>query len=243
MPSGDINASYNPSYGGFKAAPELQYEDVMLAEVGEEITLPISIDQFESLGAISLDLNYRNNLIDVVGVTTGEDFAKVDEENGTIRINWFDIETKDFNKDAAIAQITVKVKQAFDKQTRLFELNDAELANGNAEVIDGVNLKSLSVSTAADDMSGTAITSTNSPNPFKETTNIQFNLPESGKVQIVLYDMMGSVVDNILEENMKAGQHDVELKANNLNQGVYQYRIILQGEKRDYSVIRSIVVM
>jgi hypothetical protein len=214
----------------------------MLANVGDEITLPISIDQFETLGAISLDLDYRKDLIEVVGVNYGEDFAKVDEENGRIRINWFDIDTKDFNANAAIAEITVKVKAEIDDNTRLFELNSAELADGSANVIKGANFKSFSLSTA-DDITGASLTTVNNPNPFKEVTNIEFNLPESGKVQVVLYDMMGNVVNNILEQNMEAGQHAVELKANNLNPGVYQYRIILHGEKRDYSVIRSIVVM
>ena len=242
--TGDINASYQPAYGGFKSAPELQYEEEIYASKGDEVTVPVTIDRFESLGAISLDMDYRSDLIEVTGINYGEDFAKVDEENGRIKINWFDTEARNFSKDAAIAEITFTLKEDVLEATRLFELNPGtELADANANVIEGVTFKTLSVSSSPEALAHAGISTMNAPNPFKEVTNIRFNLPENGKVQILLYDMMGNTVDNLLEQSMDAGQHSVELRANNLNSGVYQYRITLQGEKQDYTVIRSIVVM
>ncbi len=66
----------------------------------------------------------------------------------------------------------------------------------------------------------------NYPNPFNPTTNIQFNLPSSAKVNLSVYDINGRQVATILDNTQKAaGQHSVTFNASNLASGVYLYRI------------------
>jgi hypothetical protein len=65
----------------------------------------------------------------------------------------------------------------------------------------------------------------NYPNPFNPTTEIKFALPEDQQVQIKIYDIIGKVVDVLIDRKMKAGYHEVEYNAQNISSGVYFYRM------------------
>ncbi len=65
----------------------------------------------------------------------------------------------------------------------------------------------------------------NYPNPFNPNTTIKFSLPESGKVILILFNLLGEEVAVVLNEEKEAGYHQVELNASNLPSGVYFYQI------------------
>jgi hypothetical protein len=65
----------------------------------------------------------------------------------------------------------------------------------------------------------------NYPNPFNPITNIKFSLPEKSGVSLKVYDLLGSVVAEIIKSEFDAGFHKVEFNASNLSSGVYIYRL------------------
>lgn len=65
----------------------------------------------------------------------------------------------------------------------------------------------------------------NYPNPFNPTTNIKFALPASGHVKLTIYDAVGREVSTLVNNELSAGTHNIEWKANNMASGVYLYRI------------------
>ncbi len=66
----------------------------------------------------------------------------------------------------------------------------------------------------------------NYPNPFNPTTSIAFGLPESGRVRLEVFDMLGRKVATLLNgENKSAGQHTLNFDARNLASGLYIYRL------------------
>jgi hypothetical protein len=65
----------------------------------------------------------------------------------------------------------------------------------------------------------------NYPNPFNPSTSIQFALPESGQVQIDVYNMVGHKVMTVTNGTMNAGYHVVTLDASSLSSGLYIYRL------------------
>ncbi len=69
----------------------------------------------------------------------------------------------------------------------------------------------------------------NYPNPFNSSTLIGFTLKSYGYVKIVLYDMLGNVLDVIAEGNFPAGRHSLKLNADQLSSGVYIYRMTSGG--------------
>ena len=65
----------------------------------------------------------------------------------------------------------------------------------------------------------------NYPNPFNPTTNIKFDLSQSGFAKLVIYDILGREVNTLVSENVKAGEYQISFDASNLPSGVYFYRL------------------
>ena len=58
----------------------------------------------------------------------------------------------------------------------------------------------------------------NYPNPFNPVTNISYNLPEESFVNIIIYDLLGNVVNNLLNTNQSSGFKTIKWNAIN-NEG------------------------
>ncbi|GAB5407768.1 MAG: hypothetical protein BalsKO_01330 [Balneolaceae bacterium] len=70
----------------------------------------------------------------------------------------------------------------------------------------------------------------NYPNPFNPSTNISFELPEAGSVQLKVYNMLGQEVASLVEGRMNSGNHSVNFDASQLSSGVYIYRLIVGSQ-------------
>jgi len=76
----------------------------------------------------------------------------------------------------------------------------------------------------------------NVPNPFNPSTQIRFDLPLSGWVELTVYDMLGQTVRTLVSSTLAAGNHQVEWDGRNasgvqVSSGVYFYRLQV-GEYR-----------
>ncbi|MEE9432586.1 MAG: T9SS type A sorting domain-containing protein, partial [Melioribacteraceae bacterium] len=65
----------------------------------------------------------------------------------------------------------------------------------------------------------------NYPNPFNPTTNISFNLSESGFTTLTIFDLLGKKVTTLVDKQMNVGNHKVEFNASNLSAGTYFYEL------------------
>ena len=67
--------------------------------------------------------------------------------------------------------------------------------------------------------------SQNYPNPFNPITTINFGIPEDVRVTLKVYDILGSEVATIVDDNLKAGYYKYEWNASNFASGIYIYRM------------------
>jgi len=65
----------------------------------------------------------------------------------------------------------------------------------------------------------------NFPNPFNPVTTIAYQLPQSGRVSIIVYDLLGSEVATLVNNVQSAGIHTVKWNAINVASGIYFYRL------------------
>jgi Secretion system C-terminal sorting domain len=72
----------------------------------------------------------------------------------------------------------------------------------------------------------------NYPNPFNPNTIINYSVKNDGFVKLRVYDILGKEVALLVDENLPAGEYQVEFNANNLESGVYFYEITA-GDFRD----------
>ena len=60
------------------------------------------------------------------------------------------------------------------------------------------------------------------PNPFEQSTTIEYYLPADGKVNVWVMDSQGKVVGQLVnDQNQSAGQHKIEWKPSSSDAGVY----------------------
>ena len=65
----------------------------------------------------------------------------------------------------------------------------------------------------------------NYPNPFNPSTRIKFAVPEKSNVLIKVYDILGSEVATLVNEEMDAGWYENNFNAAGLSSGVYLFRM------------------
>jgi Secretion system C-terminal sorting domain len=71
--------------------------------------------------------------------------------------------------------------------------------------------------------------SQNYPNPFNPVTNIEFSLPNSSAVKLVVFDILGKEIGTLINEQLKAGVYKADWNAANHPSGVYFYRLTAGG--------------
>jgi len=67
--------------------------------------------------------------------------------------------------------------------------------------------------------------SQNYPNPFNPSTTIKYQIPNSGKVTLTLYNVLGREIKTILNSYQNAGQYEIKFDASGLPSGVYFYKL------------------
>jgi hypothetical protein len=65
----------------------------------------------------------------------------------------------------------------------------------------------------------------NYPNPFNPSTTISYQIPNSGFVNLKIYDITGKEVITLVKEQKSAGSYSVRFNANNLPSGIYLCKI------------------
>jgi len=82
----------------------------------------------------------------------------------------------------------------------------------------------------------------NYPNPFNPTTNIRFGLPVDSFVRLIVYDINGRLVDEIVNGFLRAGTHSVQWQGRGINgfslsSGIYFYRIEASEYSKTYKMV------
>lgn len=70
----------------------------------------------------------------------------------------------------------------------------------------------------------------NAPNPFSNSTKLAYSLQTAGQVSLMILDMNGKVIDTPVHEYQQAGDHEYTWSAEGLENGIYIYRIQVNGQ-------------
>ena len=83
----------------------------------------------------------------------------------------------------------------------------------------------------------------NYPNPFNPSTTIRYSIPVAGKVKLTLYNLLGSEVAVLVNEQQEAGNHTVQFSTDdsgvNLGSGIYFYT----SNSGSFSQTRKMIVL
>lgn len=70
----------------------------------------------------------------------------------------------------------------------------------------------------------------NYPNPFNPTTTIVLRTGGPGHVKLEVFNVVGQVVDVLLDRYLQPGRHEVVFNGATLASGVYYYRMVTKGQ-------------
>ncbi len=79
----------------------------------------------------------------------------------------------------------------------------------------------------------------NYPNPFNPTTRISFTLKDAGITRLVVFNVLGQKVADLVSGRMQPGYHEVEFNATTLSSGVYVYRLESNGS----SIVKKMLLL
>jgi len=236
--TGDLNAEYVPSTVS-KTGAALNYNGVIAANVGDEILIPVHINQASDLAAMTLGFSYNNQLIKVNEVL-GYQIYNIDQDNGVVNISWMDQNARSFNANEVLVVLKATILGDINDNSHFMELlPNTEFADVTANVLSDISLSTSYIETGVtsiDYVNNLVLIHDTYPNPFKDVTNISYTLPESGKVNIVVYNHIGQEVKALVDEVQQAGAHKLTVENADLSgAGTYFYRITLKNDTKVYS--------
>ena len=85
--------------------------------------------------------------------------------------------------------------------------------------------------------------SQNYPNPSNPKCKIDYEIPFDGKVSIKVYDILGKEVYKLVDEIKTADFYSVEFDGSNLASGMYFYRIIAEGDGKNFTKTLKMVLV
>ena len=91
----------------------------------------------------------------------------------------------------------------------------------------------------------------NFPNPFNPATHIQYSLPRSGEVTLIIYNILGQKVRQLLNnQTQSAGSYTIEWDGRNrignpTSSGIYMYRIEVKDNTGEdvFSDVKKMVLV
>ena len=83
----------------------------------------------------------------------------------------------------------------------------------------------------------------NYPNPFNPATNISFTLPADSRVTLSVFNILGELVETLINKELTAGRHNVVFDASKYVSGVFIYKLnSFQNNGSNYSSVKKMIV-
>jgi hypothetical protein len=77
------------------------------------------------------------------------------------------------------------------------------------------------------------------PNPSEDMAYLIFNLKNVGQVSLIIYDVLGNFVQEVIKQNMYEGRYKAEINTSNLNQGIYFCKLQIDGVEYSKKLIKN----
>ncbi|HOY32748.1 MAG TPA: T9SS type A sorting domain-containing protein, partial [Bacteroidales bacterium] len=238
-------------------------EENMMLNNASSIELPLSIsEKMNEFSALGLELKYpyheyqlvdvkipkahsKNNAVKInpslEEIIAENDDLLVTDENGTIRIVY--ATTMHFDVEAGETLIVFRFHplQAMSPGELDFSLTGSGLwADQYGETNDEAYLLMPKIFVQGDD-SDSGFEFAGYPNPFDGEVEINYSLPESGTVKLNVYNVLGELVSELVNDIRASGKHRVLFPSKELPAGMYTFRLEYIGLNSSKCVIMKLV--
>ena len=173
---------------------------------GEVLTVPLVVEGRTDLHAADVRIRYRPEALALIGVDAdaANTLTAVDAEGDGL------IQASLVNADGIVGEaggiLNIRFRVETAPQEGNITLDQAYLYDANATQ---VAVQELGRTAELRIVPTTYALSQSFPNPFNPSTEIRYQLPESGPVELVVYDLLGQVVVVLVDEAAEAGVHSI----------------------------------
>lgn len=209
---------------------------------GQNVVVPFRVTAETDINGMQFTISFDNSTlaliaIDPAGINVNDsNFGLRRTGEGLLTVSWNGNKPLNLKKGDVIFNITFVAKDKGNLSDLLkvnSEVTSAEAYNSDNKVMDVV----FSVQDRGKETVGFDLMQ-NTPNPFKETTIIGFELPADMQANITVYDISGRVLRNNKIQGIK-GYNVIELNKSELHSGVMYYTL----RAGEYNATRKMVVI
>jgi hypothetical protein len=225
---GDVNGSYTPLS---KASPGLSYEPEGTIDVSNqaEFILPLICSQSMLISAVSLSIELKGLGLQPADIRFGSDNGSLVYNllGSRLLLSWFSLVPWDVKPGDTLLFLRVMATAGMQGTLTLLEAGENIMHGPEGETYSEVKLKYPMISEQA--RSGIACQV--HPNPVSDEALIRFDIPESGLVDLSIYNTLSEKVMVIALAGLPSGQHEIRKDLSSLGAGVYLLNLKLLGAK------------
>ena len=224
----------------FSASSDVQNRHISLIQnrsLNEnELVFSLVIDNPLQLKSFGLDLGFPEDVLEFVEMIptdlteSWQAFEAKESIAGVLRIGGFNNEAMELSEMSKLADIRFRIRDKASTNGSLWfynltdDIQSAEATSFNFSLgptdVRQVNFNGAITSYALEQ---------NYPNPFNMQTEIEYQLPKNGFVELVIYNMSGQKIRTLVSEDQNAGRYRVRWNGRDdsgveVSSGVYMYK-------------------
>jgi len=241
---GDVNGDAQAGGAYFAKAngtPSVVAEaaPAMKVSMNDVFEVPVRVKAAASFGSMSLAFQFPSDAATFVGVRGPEGMVSA-ENHGVVAVAWFNADNA-MNVKENDAVVTLRFKPSANVKDFSLTLDpNSQMTDAKGTVLNSISLEVPAVDGSIP--SAFAI-GQNYPNPFNPSTTIQYDLPVAGHVTMVVYNMLGQVVDRLVDDQQNPGTYKIRWDASKMSSGVYMYHITVDAGKQTFKEVRRMVLL
>lgn len=240
---GDVNGSNIPGSGAKSADdPELKVDNVIKAGSGTELFLPVSVTSDCELGAVTLELAYPEDLIEIEGISLSQINPYFTAKTGTFKAVWSDLHPVKAFADQPYAFIKIRTKEKFITGSIVqFRIAGkmTELSDPRGEPISDL---AISIPTIKYDEKPDHQYLYIYPNPAKSKTHVIYNARETGKIKLTMYDISMHRVREYDLHSANKGLNEFDLDVSNFATGEYLLELRFNGKTYKEKQVEKLLI-
>jgi hypothetical protein len=243
MKLGDVNNSYNPNIAKAETVGEVRFAmGEYNALRGEEIVVPVKVRDFKKITGYQFTLSWDPDVLQLIGTNDKAlkgHFGLNVTDNGKLTTSWFDEMTSEvtLDDDAVVFELRFRAVGRAGSQTAITigsELTQSEAYNDRLDMLNIVPQSGMVKVSGFTSVIPTSINLTVVPNPFSNSTNINFTIQKDEEVSIMVHDLLGKEIKHI-SGSFKAGSYSIEWAGDDdsgklLGSGLYNVRLVTNDD-------------
>jgi hypothetical protein len=214
----------------------------MKLEAGQVYDIPVTSAAIANLEGYQFGFNFDTDMLDFQGMKPGsltnltEDQFGIFEEEGQITNSWVKPSGFEAEADEPLFFLTFQAKRPVQLSEALALSEQKVKAEAYSNGLQVSNLGLVFEQGTGPDASGFALQQ-NQPNPFRESTLINFRMPEAGWARLTVTDISGKVL-LVQENDYDAGEQQWQLNRSDLKgSGVLFYTVETANDRATQRMI------